>query len=218
MIPDYLLSPQECFASLGTPGLHILDFCCFSTKAVNLPLTASLLHSFPCGIRSDCFPATPMGPWLASNWHTLGSRFGITECSAVQFLFSNFIFKFRSITFPPPYVRFLALTLFTLFHFLIPYFKTVHVFLIVQNGYTLFLFLLLLLLLLFPRVNLPECRLHFPFCMFCVCVVFSFSLEFSQFSLALLFVQKWCGWNLIDFLPYLSWVRRCPSHMLELQG
>lgn len=101
LIPDYLLSPQECFAPFGTPVLHVLDFCCFSTKAVNLPLTASFLHSFPCGIRSDGFPATPLGPWLASNWHALGSRFGITECSAVQFLFSSFVFKFRSITFPP---------------------------------------------------------------------------------------------------------------------
>lgn len=103
-IIEYLLCSTGMFCFFSTPVLHILDLCCFSTKAVNLPLIASFLHSFPCVICSDFFPATLIWQWLAYNWHVLISRFGMMEVPAVWFLFFDFILKFCSIIFPPPYV------------------------------------------------------------------------------------------------------------------
>lgn len=57
--------PQEFFSSsLGTPIIHILDFWGFSSKAVNFPVIALFLHSFPCVIGSSFLSAPLIWQWL----------------------------------------------------------------------------------------------------------------------------------------------------------
>lgn len=81
--------------------IHILDFCHFSMKAVNLPLIASFLHTFPCVICSNFLSAALTWQWLVYKCQVIINRFWWLKCLLTHFWCFKFIVKFRNTFFCP---------------------------------------------------------------------------------------------------------------------